>query len=136
MRIAQILAPAPFGGLERVVSQLSVGLARRGHEVYSLILVEEGNSPLPGFVTELSDAGVRVEPVRTPHRAYMRERNRVRDLLESISPDVVHTHGYHADILLRSVAQRLSIPTLATVHGFTGGDWKNRLFEWLQRRSL
>ena len=33
------------------------------------------------------------------------------------------------------VARRLGIPTVTTVHGFTGGDWKNRLYERMQRRA-
>jgi glycosyltransferase involved in cell wall biosynthesis len=33
------------------------------------------------------------------------------------------------------VARRLGVPTVTTVHGFTGGDWKNRFYERLQRRA-
>jgi len=136
MRITQMLAPGPYGGLERVVTQLCVGLARRGHEVTALVIVEEGDQPVPALAADLAAGNVGVELVRTPHRSYLAERRAVRALLESIHPGVAHTHGYHADVLLRSVAQGLSIPTLATVHGFTGGGRKNRMFEWLQRRSL
>ncbi len=28
------------------------------------------------------------------------------------------------------------IATVTTVHGFTGGDWKNRVYERLQRRAF
>ena len=136
MRITQMLAPGPFGGLERVVAQLCVGLARRGHEVTALVIVEQGSQPVPALVADLAAGSVRVELVRTRHRAYLEERRAVRSLLESLHPGVAHTHGYHADVLLRSVAQGLRIPTLATVHGFTGGGRKNRVFEWLQRWSL
>jgi len=135
MRIAQIFAPGPFGGLEQVVTQLSVGLTRRGHEVLALVIVEDGQGALPTLLDDLAGGGVRVELVRAPHRAYLKERRIARELLADFTPGVAHTHGYHADVLLRSVAQGLSIPTLATAHGFTGGGRKNRLFEWLQRRS-
>ena len=136
MRIAQIFAPGPYGGLERVVTTLCVGLCRRAHEVTAVLVVEEGDRPVPAIAADLSAGGVRVELVRTRHRAYLEERRRVRSLLGTVRPGVAHTHGYHADVLLRSVAQALSIPTLATVHGFTGGGRKNRLFESLQRWSL
>jgi glycosyltransferase involved in cell wall biosynthesis len=33
------------------------------------------------------------------------------------------------------VARGLGIPTVTTVHGFTGGGWKGRLYERLQRRA-
>ena len=135
MRIAQIVAPGPFGGLEQVVTQLSVGLAGRGHEVIALVVLEQGEGSLPPMLGDLVRGGVRVELLRAPHRAYLQERRLARELLAVIRPGVAHTHGYHADVLLRSVAQGLSIPTLGTAHGFTGGGRKNRLFEWLQRRS-
>ena len=136
MDIVQLLAPGPFGGLERVVTLLSIGLARRGHRVLAALLVEAEQQEQPGLVAPLAEAGIRVELIRAPHRAYGQERELVRRLLKSERPDVVHTHGYHASVLLRSVAQRLGLPVVATVHGFTTGGMKNRLFEWLERRSL
>ena len=49
-------------------------------------------------------------------------------------PDVVHSHGYRADVVDAPVARRMGIPTVTTVHGFVGGNWKNRIYEWLQYR--
>lgn len=134
MRITQIVAPGDYGGLERVVIQLCAGLVRREHEVTCIVIAEQGER-VPAIVADLTAAGVRVELLPIPHRAYLQERREVRSLLASIRPAVAHTHGYHADVLLRSVAQGLGIPTLATLHGFTGGSTKNRAFEWLQCRS-
>jgi glycosyltransferase involved in cell wall biosynthesis len=136
MRIVQLLAPASFGGLERVVTQLCRGLSGRGHDPIAGLLVEAEQVEEPGLAAALVATGITVHLLRTPHRAYQRERMMVRDLLRTVRPEVVHTHGYHADVLLRSVAQQLDIPVVATVHGFTGGGLKNRVFEWLQRRSL
>jgi glycosyltransferase involved in cell wall biosynthesis len=136
MDIVQLLAPGPFGGLERVVSLLSVGLARRGHRVLAALLVEADQPEEPGLVAALQRGGIQVELIRAPHRAYRQERQLVRRLLQAERPAAVHTHGYHADVLLRSVAQRLGLPVVATVHGFTTGGIKNRIFEWLERRSL
>jgi glycosyltransferase involved in cell wall biosynthesis len=53
-----------------------------------------------------------------------------------VRPDVVHTHGYRPDVLASGVARGLGLATATTVHGFTGGDLKNRMYEWLQRRSF
>ena len=49
--------------------------------------------------------------------------------------DVVHTHGYRADVLDAPAARRAGFPTLCTLHGFIGGGWRNRLYEALQRRQ-
>src|SRR2546426_2354178 len=42
------------------------------------------------------------------------------------SPDVVHTHGYRPDVVDSGVARRLRIPVVTTVHGSTGGGWRDR----------
>jgi len=48
---------------------------------------------------------------------------------------MVHTHGYRADVLGGSAARAERVPLVGTVHGFTGGDRRNRFYEWLQRRA-
>ena len=75
-------------------------------------------------------------PVEVPARAYRKERTEYRRLFFSLKPDVVHTHGYRPDVLAGGVAGALGIPRVTTVHGFTGGDWKNRLYEYLQLRAF
>jgi glycosyltransferase involved in cell wall biosynthesis len=92
-----------------------------------------GDTP---FLAGLRDRGVPVTPIALPPRAYGAERRRLRDLFREIAPDLVHTHGYRSDIQAGAVARALGVPTITTVHGFTGGGWKNRLYEQLQIRSL
>src|SRR2546429_211481 len=53
-----------------------------------------------------------------------------------LRPTIVHTDGYRPDVVDASVARRRGIPTVTTVHGFTGGGWKNGLYERLQRRAF
>jgi glycosyltransferase involved in cell wall biosynthesis len=50
---------------------------------------------------------------------------------------VVHTHGYRTDVIDAGAARRSRLPTVTTVHGFTGvGGWRGRLYEYLQRRAF
>jgi glycosyltransferase involved in cell wall biosynthesis len=51
-------------------------------------------------------------------------------------PDIVHTHGYHCDVLHGRAARALGIPRATTLHGFTGGNLKNRVYEWVQLRAI
>src|SRR6266704_2075951 len=60
----------------------------------------------------------------------------VAELCRRLRPDVVHTHGYRADVLDAAIARGLGIPVVSTVHGFTGGGRRNRFYQWLQRRAL
>ena len=135
MRIVHVAAVGPFGGLESMLATLAAGQTRRGHAVRVALILDREPIPHP-FEAVLASAGVDAVPLRLPARSYARERRELAQLLRAASPDVLHTHGYRADVQAGGVGRRLGIPTLSTVHGFTGGDWKNRLYEWLQLRAL
>jgi len=116
------------------VVALAGGLRSQGHDVVVGTVLEPGAiDPLRG---PLDAAGVRAERLEVPPRRYRMERRLVRELLESCRPMLFHSHGYRPDVVDRGVARRLRIPTLSTVHGFTGGGPRNRLYERLQVRSL
>ena len=133
--IVHVVAPAEFGGLERVVQLLGQGLRGLGHDVHVVAVVVDPRG-IEAFLAPLQDAGVHTHTIVVPGRSYLRERAAIRDLCRRLCPDVVHTHGYRPDVLDAGVAQRLGIPVVTTVHGFTGGGWKNRLYEWLQCRAF
>lgn len=136
LRIVQLAAPGPFGGLETVVQQLAVGLHRRGHEVRVVCpFDEEADAASHPLIRHLELAGVDVVALQLPHRAYLRERSEIARHLRVFEADVLHTHGYRGDVVGALAARGVSVPRVTTVHGFTGGSWKNRLYEFLQRRS-
>jgi glycosyltransferase involved in cell wall biosynthesis len=60
----------------------------------------------------------------------------VGSLVRTLAPDVVHSHGYRTDVVDGDAIRRLGVPSVATAHGFTAGPWRNRLYEYLQRRAL
>ncbi|HEX4633133.1 MAG TPA: glycosyltransferase family 4 protein [Gemmatimonadales bacterium] len=134
MRILHITAPAPVGGLERVVLGLTTGLKVAGHEPRVAAILDPGvdNHPL---VRALETAGVPVHPIHVAGRQYGMERARIEEIGRMHGVDVVHTHGYHPDVIDGPVARRLQVPVASTVHGFTGGGLRNRLYEWLQIRA-
>jgi glycosyltransferase involved in cell wall biosynthesis len=134
LKILHVVAPAAYGGLERVVELLAGGHRQLGHDV-TVAVVHDPDRPPEAFMSSLSDRSVRLEPVPIRGRSYSRERGLIDAICEDIQPDVMHTHGYRPDVLLAAVARRRRIPHVTTVHGFTGGDWRNRLYEWLQTRS-
>jgi glycosyltransferase involved in cell wall biosynthesis len=135
LTILHVTAPAQVGGLERVVQGLATGQAQRGHAVHVAAILDPGASA-DAFLLPMERFGVTVHRIVVPSRSYFRERQSMRAVYETVSPGVVHTHGYRTDVIAGGVAQRLGLPTVTTVHGFTGGSWKNRLYEWLQVRAF
>lgn len=135
VRIAHVLAPAPFGGLETVVQLLAHGQAGRGHHVAVAAVVETADHPFVRGIRERCGSCVELVPIVAGARHYRAERRAVAALARSFAPEVVHTHGYHPDILHLRAARRRGAAAVTTLHGFTGGDWKNRLYEALQVRA-
>jgi len=120
--------------MERVVEALAAGHQRRGHRVAVAAVFTPGRAE-PPLLASLRRSGVDVHPIQLPGRRYLRERVTIGRLCAALRPDVVHTHGYRPDVLDAGVARRYGAPVVTTVHGFTGGDWKNRLYEYLQVRA-
>lgn len=135
MIILHVVAPGEFGGLEQVVQALASGQQRGGHRVHVAALLDSQRWDHP-FVISLRRAGVPVTGFPLASRAYLRERAEVRAVCRRLRPDIVHTHGYRPDVVDAPIARRLRIPTVTTVHGFTGGGWKNRFYERLQLRAF
>lgn len=135
LSILHVLAPGAAGGVESVVRVLATRFHRLGHDVH-VAAVAPSAEAAAGFIHALRDAGVAVTTLDVPGRAYVRERTLVAALCRSLRPDVVHTHGYRADLIASSAARARRIPTVTTVHGFTGGDFKNRVYEHLQQRAF
>ena len=130
-----IIAPGDVGGAERVVHALAIGQHQAGHRVRVVAVLVNGADRHP-FLAPLEQAGVETIPLRVRPRAYGRERTAIAELCRRLRPHVVHTHGYHVDVVDAGAARRAGVPTVTTVHGFTGGDWKNWIYERLQRRAF
>lgn len=133
-RPLHVLAPGAVGGAETVVAALSRSQRASGHEARVVTLVEPGGGQQ--FLRRMEGTDVPVHPLRTPHRSYWREARELASLLDRQRPDVVHTHGYHSDVVAGLTARYRGVPRASTVHGFTGGGWKNRVYEYLDRRVL
>jgi glycosyltransferase involved in cell wall biosynthesis len=133
--ILHVLAPARVGGLEAVVRALSREQLRRGHRVvvFPVLHEEPGEHP---FLRALKEEGVPVVEERVPVRGYRLERALVRRQLDSMAPDILHTHGYRPDLLDAPVARKLGIATVSTAHGITGTGFRVKTYEWFQTRAL
>lgn len=134
LRVVFVVAPAPSGGLETVVASLAAGMAERGHmiQVVSLLGLDGTCEPFVG----LPDAGVDLREIRFPPRSYREEIAAVRQVLATGGPALVHTHGFHGNLIGWRAARRAGMPVVATVHGYTGGSLKGRAYDWFDRRVL
>jgi glycosyltransferase involved in cell wall biosynthesis len=134
-RIVHVLAPAREGGLERVVSMLSEGQGRERAHVAAVLSPRDDVDDHP-FIRALEAAEIPVTRVVVGPRSYLREYRSLGALVARLQPQVVHTHGYRSDVIGGAAARAHGVPTVSTVHGFTGGGRRNRLNEKIQCYAL
>ena len=134
LRILHAIEPAPFGGAETVVTALAKGSAARGNAVAVAALRQRVTGG--DFVAALQAGGVSVSEIQCGRRRYLREVRDLERLIRDWRANVLHTHGYHADIVGYFAGRRAGVPVLSTAHGFTGGSLKNRFYEWLDIQAL
>lgn len=136
-RVMHVLAPAPVGGLERVVQALAA--AQRAdasfEDVSVLALAAPGDAGTATFTAPLRAQDVPVDVLETPPRSYRAERRAIAERCAARKVDVVHTHGAHADVVGAGAGRGSGSASVTTMHGLAGGDLRNRAYEWLQRRS-
>jgi glycosyltransferase involved in cell wall biosynthesis len=133
--VVHLVAPARFGGLESVVETLAAGQASSGDSVCVAAVLSDGDGSSHPFVEAVERRGVEVVTLQIGVREYRKERREVAALLRRRGAHILHTHGYRPDVVDAPVARALGVGTVTTVHGYTGGGWKNRLYERLQKRS-
>ncbi len=134
MRIVYVLTSVGIGGAERQTLTLAARMADRGHQVHLIVLrtlSEQWPTALPVFHLDMRKS------------AWSTAVNllRVRRLLRDRQADIVHTHGFHANIFARVLRMLGSRPPLlSTVHNVYEGGWPRmlayRLTDALSTRTI
>lgn len=137
LRLCYLVAPGFVGGLERVVHGLAAGHSKRGHDVHVFAVLSPSFEREP-FLSAFEGSAVTVHELRLPPglRHLPAERRAARALLESLRPDIVHSHGYRPDLLGSAIARSLGIPTVTTIHGQTFMGGRTIIYEWFQWRAF
>lgn len=135
LRILHVLEPAIYGGLESVVQTLAGAQKVRGHIVHVLALVDAVGAE-PAILADLRSIDVSFTAQGLGRRDYRARLHAIRETVHTFRPAVVHTHGYVADVLASMISHRIGAPLVTTVHGFTGGGIRNRIYEWVQCQAF
>lgn len=131
VKMLQLIAPAPFGGAESVTRALSREYP--GRALMAALTQHGGGHP---FVEQSREEGLEVVQLSAGRRRYDLEIAAVREEIAKFRPHVVHTHVYHSDFVGYRAAKTFGLPVIAHVHGITGGDRKDRFYQWLDLKLL
>lgn len=140
-KIAYVLTPIDFGGLEKVSLNFLKHVDRDRFEIEPIMFLrpwENGNIfgdeirrlNFDSFTIPVSNS-VKGELFRVP-RCLLN----LKDIIRKRHYDLVHTHGYLADLLGLPAARASGVPTVSTCHGFISGGLKLSLYNRLDLLAL
>jgi glycosyltransferase involved in cell wall biosynthesis len=131
VKILHLIDSGGVYGAERILLYLALEQQRRGHEPIIGSIGRPGDGPKE-IETTARSAGLPVAPIRIASRPTPGVIRSLLRTVRDIAPDVLHSHGYKADILLGFLPQRMRGPMLTTLHGWTAAGKVDAL--WLYER--
>jgi glycosyltransferase involved in cell wall biosynthesis len=141
IKVAYILTPITFGGAEKVSLNFLRLVDRDRFEIHPILFIRPWEN-LPYFAIQITQLGyyfstvpVSVRPEGERLRV-LRVASQVYSILKNGSFDLVHTHGYFADICSVPMTRILGIPSISTCHGFIRNDHKLKIYNKLDAYAL
>lgn len=133
MRIVHTISTGGLYGAERVLLELGTYQRDAGHAVTVLATDGAGVSALAaaGAARGLAVAtlGAATGGLAGTVRAF-------KTALGDLRPDLVHSHGYKPDVMLRLPGVAGRAARVATCHNWFGSGAKDAFYEWLDKRCL
>ena len=135
-KVVHVIAPEHSGGgAESVIAALAAAQPASTHVVALNQLAAENDPPHP-FPARLRERGVSASEIRSGRRQYAAEARALAELLERERADVVHSHGYHGDVVAWVATRRRPTARVATVHGYIRRNVKEHAFNVVDRAIL
>ncbi len=137
MRILHLIHSEGVYGAERILVYLAQEQLALGDEPIIGSMRDPGTPPTE-FERFAAGNGIEVVHLRISPRPTPASIGRILELLRSRSIDLVHSHGYKADILLGFLPRSSRRPMITTLHGWTNSpNWNRlRLYELLDRQAI
>jgi glycosyltransferase involved in cell wall biosynthesis len=134
MRVSHLISSAGLYGAESMLLNLTRAQISLGWSVRLILLptAEQGHLPL---ALRADAVGIQVQILPSLGRISVFN---LKTLIRSLSSDtnVLHTHGYKADLYGALVSRVSRVPWVATCHLWTRSSPFVRVYEWLDAQAL
>jgi len=140
LRVGLLFTSVEYGGLETVVKGLIDHLDNEAFDIMPLIFTANRQKDRT-LVSELQKSGKKycnivVDGERIKYMNPIKNLRQVHNLFRNHQFDLIHTHGYRADVIGYMAARTLNVPIIATCHGFIPNDAKLMLYNSMDRFVL
>jgi len=135
MKVLHIISSSGMYGAERVILNLSRRLNGSGHTAMLGIFQHANQSENPLFGAAVAE-GLESHLIPCRGQIDLSSVRVLRSLVRSTGADVLHAHGYKADIYSRFAIRHHEIPIVSTCHNWLDTDIATRLYGWIDRFLL
>lgn len=137
LRVLQLISSGGYYGAENMLLNLCLGQEKSGCR-NSLVLFYNVHVPSVEFYERARRCGISVRMVHCQGRADWRAVRQIKEYVHEDGADLIHTHGYKADLYGYFAARSERKPVVATCHNWVGGttalDIYNRLDRWVLKK--
>jgi glycosyltransferase involved in cell wall biosynthesis len=135
MRILQLISSAGNYGAENMMVNLARALNRLGCQV-AVGVFDNDHAPNTEVAAQAAALGLPVELIPCRGRADRGAVRAIRDCVQRQGSDLVHTHGYKADLYGYAATQRSGPALLATCHNWPATNLPLWVYSALDRLVL
>jgi glycosyltransferase involved in cell wall biosynthesis len=135
MNVLHLISSGGYYGAENVVGSLAESLETQGcRNVVGVFHNERQRNE--DFIRQAERRNLTVVPIPCRGRWDRQTVRVIRDTLDSMSIDILHTHGYKPDIYGYLAARKRAMPLIATCHNWTRDTAAVRIYEFLDSLFL
>ena len=135
VKVLQLISSGGYYGAENMLLNLCASQEKAGCQ-NSLLLFYNVHTPNVEFYERARRHGISVRMVHCRGRADWRAVRQIEEYIQEDAIDVVHTHGYKADLYGFLAAWRSGKPVVATCHNWVGGTAALGIYNHLDRLAL
>lgn len=140
-RIAYVLTPITFGGSEKVSLTFLKYVDREKFDIEPILFLRpwENRNFFEEEIRRLEFKTFSIPVSKSVNGELFRVPRCLMNLKEIVGKgnyDLVHTHGYLADLLGLTAARVSGLSVVSTCHGFINGGWKLSLYNRLDIEAL
>jgi glycosyltransferase involved in cell wall biosynthesis len=135
VKVLQLISSGGYYGAENMLLNLCASQQKAGCE-NSLMLFYNVHAPNVEFYERARRRGLSVRMLHCQGRADWRAIRQIEDCIQEDGIELLHTHGYKADLYGYVAARRSEKPIVATCHNWVGGTAALGIYNHLDRMAL
>lgn len=136
IRVMHLNAPLTIAGAEKVILTYLEHADRQSYDVSVASFINPVRCPDNPFPAAVESLGVRFLPIPICRSIDFRDIGKLIRVLKKNRVEILHTHGYRADLIGFLAARYCRLKLVSTVHGWMPLSGKLCLYETLDRWVL